>query len=221
MDLNVKKIINKPTSAAIAYGLNWREGETNVLVIHLGKKTFDVSLMTNENGIFDVIKTKSDTHLGGVDFTERVVKYFIKLYEEKTGNDASNDKSSVEKLRFAVERAKWILSFAERTVIEIDSFHERTSLKEILTRVLFEKLNDDLFGKTIEIVEEVLDDSELDTSDINDIILVGGSSNIPKIKQLMGQIFDEKDFYTGIRPDEVVAYGASVVAGNLKFLSLF
>uniref|UniRef100_A0A673L3A6 Endoplasmic reticulum chaperone BIP n=1 Tax=Sinocyclocheilus rhinocerous TaxID=307959 RepID=A0A673L3A6_9TELE len=185
--LNVMRIINEPTAAAIAYGLDKRDGEKNILVFDLGGGTFDVSLLTIDNGVFEVVATNGDTHLGGEDFDQRVMEHFIKLYKKKTGKDVRKDNRAVQKLRREVEKAK-----------------------------RFEELNMDLFRSTMKPVQKVLEDSDLKKSDIDEIVLVGGSTRIPKIQQLVKELFNGKEPSRGINPDEAVAYGAAVQAGVLS-----
>uniref|UniRef100_A0A8B9HZ01 Endoplasmic reticulum chaperone BIP n=1 Tax=Astyanax mexicanus TaxID=7994 RepID=A0A8B9HZ01_ASTMX len=185
--LNVMRIINEPTAAAIAYGLDKKDGEKNILVFDLGGGTFDVSLLTIDNGVFEVVATNGDTHLGGEDFDQRVMEHFIKLYKKKTGKDVRKDNRAVQKLRREVEKAK-----------------------------RFEELNMDLFRSTMKPVQKVLEDSDLKKSEINEIVLVGGSTRIPKIQQLVKEFFNGKEPSRGINPDEAVAYGAAVQAGVLS-----
>ncbi|VDM04923.1 unnamed protein product [Schistocephalus solidus] len=211
--LNVLRIINEPTAAAIAYGLDKKEGEKNILVFDLGGGTFDVSLMTIDNGVFEVLATSGDTHLGGEDFDHRVIDYFLKLYKKKTGKDASKDTRAVQKLRREVEKAKRTLSTEHSVTVEVDDFFEGNDFSETLTRALFEELNSALFRETIKPVQKVMDDSDLKKSDIDEIVLVGGSTRIPKIQQLVKDFFDGKEPSRGINPDEAVAYGAAVQAG--------
>nr|NP_001165648.1 heat shock 70 kDa protein 5b precursor [Xenopus laevis]AAB41582.1 immunoglobulin binding protein [Xenopus laevis] len=214
--LNVMRIINEPTAAAIAYGLDKKEGEKNILVFDLGGGTFDVSLLTIDNGVFEVVATNGDTHLGGEDFDQRVMEHFIKLYKKKTGKDVRADKRAVQKLRREVEKAKRALSAQHQSRIEIESFFEGEDFSETLTRAKFEELNMDLFRSTMKPVQKVLDDSDLKKSDIDEIVLVGGSTRIPKIQQLVKEFFNGKEPSRGINPDEAVAYGAAVQAGVLS-----
>uniref|UniRef100_A0AAQ4PSX7 78 kDa glucose-regulated protein n=2 Tax=Euteleostomi TaxID=117571 RepID=A0AAQ4PSX7_GASAC len=214
--LNVMRIINEPTAAAIAYGLDKRDGEKNILVFDLGGGTFDVSLLTIDNGVFEVVATNGDTHLGGEDFDQRVMEHFIKLYKKKTGKDVRKDNRAVQKLRREVEKAKRGLSAQHQARIEIESFFEGEDFSETLTRAKFEELNMDLFRSTMKPVQKVLDDSDLKKSDIDEIVLVGGSTRIPKIQQLVKELFNGKEPSRGINPDEAVAYGAAVQAGVLS-----
>lgn len=211
--LTVLRIINEPTAAAIAYGLDKKDSEKNILVFDLGGGTFDVSLLTIDNGVFEVVATSGDTHLGGEDFDHRVIDHFMKLYKKKTGLDASKDVRSVQKLRREVEKLKRTLSNEHVATIEIDGFFEGKDFSESLTRARFEELNNDLFKKTIKPVEKVMEDSGLKKEDIDEIVLVGGSTRIPKVQQLVKDYFDGKEPSRGINPDEAVAYGAAVQAG--------
>lgn len=215
--LNVMRIINEPTAAAIAFGVNKKaSGEKNVIVYDLGGGTFDVSLLTIDQGVFEVAATSGDTHLGGEDFDQKVMDYFINLYKEKTGKDVRKDNRAVQKLRREVERAKRVLSSQPSTTIEIDSFFEGDEFSETLSRAKFEDLNMELFKSTLKPVRKVLEDAGLKKEQIHEIVLVGGSTRIPRIKQLVRDFFDGKEPTSGINPDEAVAYGASVQAGVLS-----
>jgi len=214
--LNVLRIINEPTAAAIAYGLDKKEGEKNILVFDLGGGTFDVSLLTIDNGVFEVVATNGDTHLGGEDFDQRVMEHFIKLFKKKTGKDVRKDNRAVQKLRREVEKAKRTLSSQHQTKIEIESFFDNEDFSETLTRAKFEELNMDLFRSTMKPVQKVLEDADLKKSDIAEVVLVGGSTRIPKVQQLVKEFFDGKEPSRGINPDEAVAYGAAVQAGVLS-----
>jgi len=214
--LNVMRIINEPTAAAIAYGLDKKDGEKNILVFDLGGGTFDVSLLTIDNGVFEVVATNGDTHLGGEDFDQRVMDYFIKLYKKKKGKDVRKDNRAVQKLRREVEKAKRALSSAHQTRIEIESFFDGEDFSETLTRAKFEELNMDLFRSTMKPVQKVLEDADMKKKDVDEIVLVGGSTRIPKIQQLVKEFFDGKEPSRGINPDEAVAYGAAVQAGVLS-----
>ncbi|XP_078606139.1 endoplasmic reticulum chaperone BiP-like [Branchiostoma floridae x Branchiostoma japonicum] len=214
--LNVMRIINEPTAAAIAYGLDKKEGEKNILVFDLGGGTFDVSLLTIDNGVFEVVATNGDTHLGGEDFDQRVMEHFIKLFKKKKGKDIRKDNRAVQKLRREVEKAKRALSAQHQTRIEIESFFDGEDFSESLTRAKFEELNMDLFRSTMKPVQKVLEDSDLSKSEVHEIVLVGGSTRIPKIQQLVKEFFNGKEPSRGINPDEAVAYGAAVQAGVLS-----
>merc|ERR1712188_164344 len=214
--MTVLRIINEPTAAAIAYGLDKKEGEKNILVFDLGGGTFDVSLLTIDNGVFEVVSTNGDTHLGGEDFDQRVMEYFIKLYKKKTGKNVRNDNRAVQKLRREVEKAKRALSPQHQTRVEIESFYDGEDFSETLTRARFEELNMDLFRKTLTFVRRVMDDGEMKKSEIDEIVLVGGSTRIPKVQQLVKEFFNGKEPSRGINPDEAVAYGAAVQGGVLS-----
>uniref|UniRef100_A0A1I8ISC1 Ski_Sno domain-containing protein n=1 Tax=Macrostomum lignano TaxID=282301 RepID=A0A1I8ISC1_9PLAT len=214
--LNVMRIINEPTAAAIAYGLDKKGAEKNILVFDLGGGTFDVSVLTIDNGVFEVLATNGDTHLGGEDFDQRIMEYFIKLYKKKTGKDLRKDHRAVQKLRREVEKAKRALSSAHSTRLEIESLYNGEDFSETLTRARFEELNMDLFRSTLKPVQKVLEDADLKKEDIAEIVLVGGSTRIPKVQQLVKEFFDGKELNRGINPDEAVAYGAAVQAGVLS-----
>ncbi|XP_048036345.1 endoplasmic reticulum chaperone BiP-like [Megalobrama amblycephala] len=214
--LHVMRIINEPTAAAIAYGLGKEDGEKNILVIDLGGGTFDVSLLNINNGLFEVVATNGDTHLGGIDFDQRIMEHFIELYKKKTGKDVRKDNRAVQKLRREVEKAKRALSAQHQARIEIESFFEGEDFSETLTRAKFEELNMDLFNSTMKLVQKVLEDADLKRSDIDEIVLVGGSTRIPKIQQLVKEFFNGKELSEGINPKEAVAYGAAVQAGVLS-----
>jgi len=214
--LTVMRIINEPTAAAIAYGIDKKDGEKNILVFDLGGGTFDVSLLTIDSGVFEVVATNGDTHLGGEDFDQRVMEHFIKLYKKKTGKDVRKDHRAVQKLRREVEKAKRALSANHQARIEIESFYDGEDFSETLTRAKFEELNMDLFRSTMKPVQKVLEDGELTKKDVHEIVLVGGSTRIPKIQQLVKEFFNGKEPSRGINPDEAVAYGAAVQAGVLS-----
>lgn len=214
--LNVMRIINEPTAAAIAYGLDKKESEKNILVFDLGGGTFDVSLLTIDQGVFEVVATNGDTHLGGEDFDQRVMDYFIKMYEKKSKKKIRDDNKAIQKLRREVEKAKRTLSTQHQARIEIESFHDGDDFNEVLTRAKFEELNADLFKSTLKPVQKVLEDAALKKKDIDEIVLVGGSTRIPKIQQLVKEFFNGKEPTRGINPDEAVAYGAAVQAGVLS-----
>merc|ERR1712033_162839 len=214
--LNVMRIINEPTAAAIAYGLDKKEGEKNVLVFDLGGGTFDVSFLTIDNGVFEVVSTNGDTHLGGEDFDQRVVDHFVKLYKKKKGVDIRKDNRAVQKLRREVEKAKRALSSQHQVKLEIESLYDGEDFSETLTRARFEELNMDLFRGTLKPVQQVLQDADLTKEEIDEIVLVGGSTRIPKVQQLVKEFFNGKEPSRGINPDEAVAYGAAVQAGVLS-----
>merc|ERR1712051_528402 len=214
--LTVLRIINEPTAAAIAYGLDKNNQETNIIVYDLGGGTFDVSLLTIDNGVFEVVATNGDTHLGGEDFDQRVMDHFIKLYKKKKGKDLRKDVRAVQKLRREVEKAKRALSAAHQVRVEVESMFEGEDFSETLTRAKFEELNMDLFRSTMKPVQKVLEDADLTKKDIDEIVLVGGSTRIPKVQQLVKEFFNGKEPSKGINPDEAVAYGAAVQAGVLS-----
>jgi len=214
--LNVLRIINEPTAAAIAYGLDKKvTGERNVLIFDLGGGTFDVSVLTIEDGIFEVKSTSGDTHLGGEDFDQRMVNHFIQEFKRKHKKDIADNKRAVRRLRTACERAKRTLSTATQANIEIDSLHEGVDFYTSITRARFEELCADLFRGTLEPVEKALRDSKLDKSGIHDIVLVGGSTRIPKVQKLLQDFFNGRELNKSINPDEAVAYGAAVQAAIL------
>ena len=180
--LNVIRIINEPTAAAIAYGLNDKSsGEKNILVFDLGGGTFDVSLLTIADGVFEVIATNGDTHLGGEDFDQRVMEHFIKVFKKKSGKDLRTDERAVQKLRREVEKAKRALSSAHQTKLEVESLFEGEDFSETVTWAKFEELNMDLFRSTLAPVKKVLEDADMKKNEIHKIILVGGSTRIPKV----------------------------------------
>ncbi|KAJ6106688.1 Heat shock 70 kDa protein [Penicillium capsulatum] len=214
--LNVLRIINEPTAAAIAYGLDKKqEGERNVLIFDLGGGTFDVSLLTIEEGIFEVKSTAGDTHLGGEDFDNRLVNHFVNEFKRKHKKDLTSNARALRRLRTACERAKRTLSSAAQTSIEIDSLFEGIDFYTSITRARFEELCQDLFRSTMEPVERVLRDAKIDKSSVHEIVLVGGSTRIPKIQKLVSDFFN-KDANKSINPDEAVAYGAAVQAAILS-----
>ncbi|XP_071103996.1 heat shock 70 kDa protein cognate 4 [Haliotis cracherodii] len=214
--LNVLRIINEPTAAAIAYGLDKKVGgERNVLIFDLGGGTFDVSILTIEDGIFEVKSTAGDTHLGGEDFDNRMVNHFIQEFKRKHKKDISDNKRAVRRLRTACERAKRTLSSSTQASIEIDSLFEGVDYYTSITRARFEELNADLFRGTLEPVEKALRDAKADKASIHDIVLVGGSTRIPKIQKLLQDFFNGKELCKSINPDEAVAYGAAVQAAIL------
>merc|ERR1712029_505689 len=216
--LNVLRIINEPTAAAIAYGLDKKKGssaEANVLIFDLGGGTFDVSILTIEDEIFEVKSTAGDTHLGGEDFDNRMVDHFLKEFQRKHKKDMSQNKRAVRRLRTACERAKRTLSASAQANIEIDSLFEGVDFYTSITRARFEELCSDLFRGTLEPVEKSLRDAKMDKSAIHDVVLVGGFTRIPKIQKLLQDFFNGKELNKSINPDEAVAYGAAVQAAIL------
>ncbi|KAM7187222.1 heat shock 70 kDa protein [Naviculisporaceae sp. PSN 640] len=215
--LNVLRIINEPTAAAIAYGLDKKvEGERNVLIFDLGGGTFDVSLLTIEEGIFEVKSTAGDTHLGGEDFDNRLVNHFVNEFKRKFKKDLSTNARALRRLRTACERAKRTLSSSAQTSIEIDSLFEGIDFYTSITRARFEELCQDLFRSTLQPVDRVLTDAKIDKSQVHEIVLVGGSTRIPRIQKLITDYFNGKEPNKSINPDEAVAYGAAVQAAILS-----
>jgi heat shock protein 5 len=214
--MNVMRIINEPTAAAIAYGLDKKGGEKNILVFDLGGGTFDVTLLTIDNGVFEVLATNGDTHLGGEDFDQRVMQYFIKMLKKKSKIDIRSDKRALQKLRKEVERVKRQLSSQHQARLEIESLHEGEDFSETLTRARFEELNIDLFKKTLGPVGKVMSDAGLKKTEVDELVLVGGSTRIPKVQQLLKDYYNGKEPSRGINPDEAVAYGAAVQGGILS-----
>lgn len=214
--MSVQRIINEPTAAAIAYGLDKKGGEKNILVFDLGGGTFDVTLLTIDNGVFEVLATNGDTHLGGEDFDQRVMQHFIKLLKKRDNLDISVDKRALQKLRREVERVKRTLSSQHQARLEIEGLMDGTDFSETLTRARFEELNLDLFKKTLGPVQKVLEDADMSKSEVDEIVLVGGSTRIPKVQQLLKEYFDGKEPSKGVNPDEAVAYGAAVQGGILS-----
>ncbi|KAM6531855.1 Hsp70 chaperone [Fusarium solani] len=215
--LNVLRIINEPTAAAIAYGLDKKiEGERNVLIFDLGGGTFDVSLLTIEEGIFEVKSTAGDTHLGGEDFDNRLVNHFVNEFKRKHKKDLSTNVRALRRLRTACERAKRTLSSSAQTSIEIDSLFEGIDFYTSITRARFEELCQDLFRSTIQPVDRVLGDAKIDKSLVHEIVLVGGSTRIPRVQKLITDYFNGKEPNKSINPDEAVAYGAAVQAAILS-----
>nr|UXY88312.1 heat shock protein 70KD [Cryptomonas curvata] len=218
--LNVLRIINEPTAAAIAYGLDKKtagsKAERNVLIFDLGGGTFDVSLLTIEEGIFEVKATAGDTHLGGEDFDSRLVNFFVSEFKRKFKKDVTSNARSLRRLRTACERAKRTLSSTTQTTVEIDSLVDGIDFYSSITRAKFEELCMDLFRGTLDPVEKVLRDSKIAKSEIDDVVLVGGSTRIPKVQQLLIDYFNGKELCKNINPDEAVAYGAAVQAAILS-----
>lgn len=213
--LEVLRIINEPSAAAIAYGLDKKQGEKNVIVFDLGGGTFDVSLLTIDNGVFEVVATSGDTHLGGEDFDQRLAEHLVKQFKKKHGVDIKSDARAFQKLRVEVEKAKRDLSSVLQVKIEIEGLIDGIDFEEAVTRARFEELCADLFKKTLTPVQTVMDDSGFKKSEIDEIVLVGGSTRIPKVQQLIKDFFNGKEPNRGINPDEAVAYGAAVQGGIL------
>eukprot|EP00928_Gymnodinium_smaydae_P073173 TRINITY_DN56418_c0_g1_i1.p1 TRINITY_DN56418_c0_g1~~TRINITY_DN56418_c0_g1_i1.p1 ORF type:complete len:710 (+),score=227.97 TRINITY_DN56418_c0_g1_i1:38-2131(+) len=213
--LEVLRIINEPTAAALAYGLD-KKDETNILVYDLGGGTFDVSLLTVADGVIEVLATNGDTHLGGEDFDQRVADYLKTLFEEKHNKKLGDDKKALHKLKQAAEKAKIALSSAKETSVEVENLADGIDLVETLTRAKFEELNHDLFKKTLEPLKRVLEDGKMQASEIDEIVTVGGSTRIPKIQDMLSVFFRGKALNRRLNPDEAVAYGAAVQAGILS-----
>jgi len=214
--LNVMRIINEPTAAAIAYGLDKKvKGERNILIYDLGGGTFDVSLLTIDDGIFEVKATAGDTHLGGEDFDNRMVAYCIQEFKKKHRKDPSNNMRALRRIRTACERAKRTLSSSSQTTIEVDSCFDGIDFFLNITRAKFEELCADLFRQTMDPVDRVLRDAKIAKGSVHEIVLVGGSTRIPKVQQLLSELFNGKELNKSINPDEAVAYGAAVQAAIL------
>eukprot|EP01123_Difflugia_compressa_P008230 TRINITY_DN23_c0_g2_i15.p1 TRINITY_DN23_c0_g2~~TRINITY_DN23_c0_g2_i15.p1 ORF type:complete len:571 (-),score=190.27 TRINITY_DN23_c0_g2_i15:124-1716(-) len=215
--LNVMRIINEPTAAAIAYGLDKKGGgEKNILIFDLGGGTFDVSLLTIDDGIFEVKATAGNTHLGGEDFDNRMVTFFVDQFKKKYRHDISTNARALRRLRTACERAKRTLSSSTQASIEIDSLYEGIDFYTNLTRARFEELNIDLFRSCMQPVEKVLTDAKLDKGAVHEVVLVGGSTRIPKVQELLQSFFNGKELNKSINPDEAVAYGAAIQAAVLS-----
>merc|ERR1712157_92922 len=214
--LNVLRIINEPTAAAIAYGLDKKEEEKNVLIFDLGGGTFDVSLLTIEEGIFEVKSTAGDTHLGGEDFDNRMVDFFLQEFKRRHRKDMSKNQRALRRLRTACERAKRTLSSSAQAHIEIDSLFDGIDFNSTITRARFEDLCMDYFKKCMDPVEKVLRDSKISKGNVDEVVLVGGSTRIPKIQSLLSDFFNGKEPCKTINPDEAVAYGATVQAAILS-----
>ncbi|XP_058199585.1 heat shock cognate 70 kDa protein 2-like [Rhododendron vialii] len=217
--LNVMRIINEPTAAAIAYGLDNKassNGKKNVLIFDLGGGTFDVSLLIIEEGKFEVKATGGDTHLGGEDFDNRMVNHFVQEFRRKLKKDISGNPRALRRLRTSCERAKRTLSSTPETTIEIDALYEGIDFSSTITRARFEELNIDLFRKCMEPVEGCLRDAKMDKSNVDNVVLVGGSTRIPKVRQLLQDFFHGKELFKNINADEAVAYGAAIQAAILS-----
>eukprot|EP01018_Ginkgo_biloba_P037012 Gb_10326 [translate_table: standard] len=218
--LNVTRIINEPTAAAIAYGLDkksetGRSREKNILIFDLGGGTFDVSILKVEGGLFEVKSTAGDTHLGGEDFDNRMVNHFVQEFKRKNRKDISSNAKALRRLKTACESAKKKLSTITQTAIEIESLHQGIDFYAQITRAKFEELNMDLFRKCMEPVEKSLKDANMDKTKISEVVLVGGSTRIPKVQRLLQDFFNGKELCKSINPDEAVAYGAAVQAAIL------
>jgi heat shock protein 1/8 len=215
--LNVLRIINEPTAAALAYGLDKKlKGEQSILIYDLGGGTFDVSILQISDGLFEVKSTNGDTHLGGEDFDNRMVNHFVTEFKRKNNKDVSKNQKALRRLRTSCERAKRTLSSSAEATVEIDSLHEGIDFYSKITRARFEELNMDLFKNTLGPVEQALNDAKMSKSQIDEIVLVGGSTRIPKVQKLLEDFFNGKPVNKTINPDEAVAYGAAVQAAILS-----
>merc|ERR1719218_146404 len=217
--MEVMRIINEPTAAAVAYGMGIKEqakGERNALIFDLGGGTFDVSLLTIEEGIFEVKATAGDTHLGGEDFDNRMVDYFLQEFKRKFKKDMKDNQRALRRLRTACERAKRTLSSSTQAHIEIDSLFEGIDFNSTITRARFEDLNMDYFRKCMDPVEKVMRDAKLSKGQVHEVVLVGGSTRIPKVQSMLSDYFNGKEPCKSINPDEAVAFGATVQAAILS-----
>lgn len=213
--LEVLRIINEPTAAAIAYGMDKKQGEKTIIVFDLGGGTFDVSLLMIDNGVFEVVATAGDTHLGGEDLDQKMAEHFVKIFKKKHNKDIKSDARAMQKLKSEVEKAKRDLSTVLQAKISIENIMDGIDFEETITRARFEELCADLFKKTLHPVQQVLDDAGIDKSKVDEIVLVGGSTRIPKVRELLKEFFDGKEPNSSINPDEAVAYGAAVQCGIL------
>ncbi|XP_066911060.1 heat shock cognate 71 kDa protein-like [Clytia hemisphaerica] len=214
--LNVLRVVNEPTAAAIAYGLDkFTDDERNVLIFDLGGGTFDVSVLAIDNGVFEVKSTRGDTHLGGEDFDNRMVEHFVAEIKRKHKKDITSNKRAIRRLRTACEKAKRTLSSTAQASIEIDSLFDGVDFFTSISRARFEELNSEMFKKTLEPVQKALADAKLDKSQIHEIVLVGGSTRIPKIRKMLQDYFNGKSLCNSVNPDEAVAYGAAIQAAIL------
>ncbi|RYR61351.1 hypothetical protein Ahy_A04g018520 [Arachis hypogaea] len=217
--LNVLRVINEPTAAAIAYGLDKRADcarKRNIFIFDLGGGTFDVSLLTIKDKVFEVKATAGNTHLGGEDFDNRMVNHFVEEFKRKNKVDISGNPRALRRLRSTCERAKRVLSFAVDTIVEVDALSQGIDLCSSITRARFEELNMDLFKECMKAVDRCLTDAKIEKNSIHDVVLIGGSSRIPKVQELLQKFFNRKDLYNSISPDEAVAYGAAVQAALLS-----
>jgi L1 cell adhesion molecule like protein len=218
--LNVMRIIPEPTAAAMAYGFQEKAAtsdlEVTVLVFDLGGGTCDVSLLSIQERLFFVSATAGDAHIGGEDFDNRMVNHFVEEFKRKKKKDIIGNPRALRRLRTACERAKRTLSSTAETSIEIDNLHEGIDFRSTITRAKFEELNTDLFSKCVDIVHKCIADAKIGVSSVDDVVLVGGSSRIPRIQQLLKSLFQGKELCMNINPDEAVAYGAAVQAAILS-----
>lgn len=216
--INVLRIINEPTAAALAYGLDKNlKGERNVLIFDLGGGTFDVSILTiDEGSLFEVKSTAGDTHLGGEDFDNRLVNHFAEEFKRKFKKDLTKNPRALRRLRTAAERAKRTLSSSTEASLEIDALYDGVDFYTKISRARFEELCSDLFRSTLQPVEKALQDAKMDKGQVHDVVLVGGSTRIPKIQALLQNYFNGKSLNLSINPDEAVAYGAAIQAAILS-----
>jgi heat shock 70kDa protein 1/2/6/8 len=214
--LNVLRIINEPTAAAIAYGLDNSKEEKNILVFDLGGGTFDVTVLTIEEGVFEVRSTAGNTHLGGEDFDQRMIDYFKKIFKKKHQKDISKDSKAILKLKYACERAKRTLSSSTEAVVNVDALYDGIDFYEKINRATFENLCEDLFESTLDPVKRVIKDAEMNKKEIDEVVLIGGSTRIPKIRKQLQKFFNNKKLCKSINPDEAVAYGAAVQGAILS-----
>ena len=214
--LNVVRVVNEPTAAAMAYGLDRTNDERRIIVFDLGGRTFDVSLLTVDYGVLEILATTSDSHLGGKNFDRRMGNYFVRRFSEEYNVDISEDPTTMDRLQLEVEKAKLVLSSQLSVLIEMESLYQGKNWSELLTRVKLEELNIDLFEKTLTLVEQVLMEAEVPKNEIDDIVLVGGSTRIPKVVSMLEAFFDGKKAKKDINPDQVVAFGAAIQVGLLS-----
>lgn len=214
--LKVERVINEPTAAAIAYGLDKQDREETILVFDLGGGTFDVTLLHIDNGVFEVKATSGNTHLGGEDFDQRMMDFFIAQFKRKTGIDISNDKRALQRLRKQCENAKRTLSTQTSATVDCEALAQGQDFSSTISRAKFEELNMDLFKKTIVPVTQVLKDAGVGKNEVDQVILVGGSTRIPKVQEMLSEYFNGKKLNKEINPDEAVAYGAAVQGGILS-----
>ncbi|CAN1814321.1 Heat shock 70 kDa protein BIP2 [Linum perenne] len=214
--LNVLRVVNEPTAAAIAYRSKRSKSSSKILVYDLGGGTFDVSVLEVQDGTYEVLATGGDAHLGGGDFDRKLMDHFIGIIKKKYKKDITGDSRALGKLRKACERAKRDLSNQNEVMVEIEYFVDGRDFSESLTRARFEGMNMHLFTKTFDVVEKTLVDAEVDKSEIDEIVLVGGSTRIPKLKEMLKQMFNGKEPCQGVNPDEAVACGAAVLGLNLS-----
>ncbi|CAM9407189.1 unnamed protein product [Chrysoparadoxa australica] len=214
--LSVERVINEPTAAAIAYGLDKKGKEENILVFDLGGGTFDVTLLTIDNGVFEVRATNGDTHLGGEDFDQRLMNHCIQQFKMKSKKDVSGDSRAIQRVRRVCEEAKRALSTQTSTNINVEALCDGIDMSLQVSRARFEELNSDLFRKTLAPVTQVLRDAGMSKGDVDEVVLVGGSTRIPKVQQLLKEYFNGKELNRSINPDEAVAYGAAVQGGILS-----